>query len=178
MLGSVASELFIQTQRRALEVIPVTWTDYDSGACSIARTAQILGDRWTVLVVRDLFNGVRRFDALQDHLGVARDVLTRRLASLVAEGLVERRPIAIAGERARHEYVLTPAGRDLRPVLVAILDWGDAHRAGPDGPPASVRHDDCGQAVHARLVCDAGHEIDVRDRTLLVPLDGARLRTA
>ncbi|MET0467965.1 MAG: helix-turn-helix domain-containing protein [Aeromicrobium sp.] len=156
----------------------MTWTDYDSGTCSIARTAQILGDRWTVLVVRDLFNGVRRFDALQDHLGIARDVLTRRLALLVAEGLVERRPIRLEGERARHEYVLSAAGRDLRTVLVAILDWGDAHRSGPDGPPAALRHDGCGEAVHARLVCDAGHEIDADARARLVPLDGARLRSA
>ena len=91
--------------------------DYDSGTCSIARTAQILGDRWSVLVVRDLFNGVRRFDALQQHLGVARDVLTKRLALLVDEGLVAKRPYRPEGERARHEYVLTPAGRDLRTVM-------------------------------------------------------------
>lgn len=156
----------------------MAWTDYDSGSCSIARTAQILGDRWTVLVVRDLFNGVRRFDALQDHLGIARDVLTKRLALLVDEGLVDRRPVKLEGERARHEYVLTAAGRDLRTVLVAILDWGDAHRSGADGPPASVRHRDCGEAVHAQLVCDGGHAIDTRTRTELVPLDGARLRTA
>lgn len=156
----------------------MAWTDYDSGSCSIARTAQILGDRWTVLVVRDLFNGVRRFDALQDHLGIARDILTKRLALLVDEGLVDRRPVRLEGERSRHEYVLTAAGRDLRTVLVAILDWGDVHRSGVDGPPASVRHRDCGEAVHAQLVCDGGHEIGARTRTEVVPLDGARLRTA
>src|ERR1700712_4671370 len=109
----------------------MTWSDYDSATCSIARTAQLLGDRWTVLVVRDLFNGVRRFDELQSHLGVARDILTKRLALLVDEDLVERRAYRIAGERARHEYALTPAGRELRTVLVALMDWGDQHRAGP-----------------------------------------------
>lgn len=154
----------------------MTWTDYDSGSCSIARTAGILADRWSVLIVRDLFNGVRRFDALQDHLGIARDVLTRRLNLLVAEGLVDRRPVAVEGRRSRHEYVLTGAGHDLRPVLVAILDWGDVHRSGRDGPPASLRHRDCGEAVHAHLVCDAGHEIDDGAGTRLVPLGGARLR--
>src|SRR4051794_24706810 len=113
------------------------WSDYDSSTCSIARTAQILGDRWTVLVVRDLFNGVRRFDELQGHLGIARDILTKRLALLIEEGVVERRAYQVAGARARHEYVLTPAGRELRTVLVALMGWGDHHRAGAAGPPMS-----------------------------------------
>lgn len=152
------------------------WTAYDSGTCSIARTAQILGDRWTVLVIRDLFNGVRRFDELHTHLGIARDVLAKRLALLVDEGLVEKRPITIDGQRARHEYVLTGSGRDLRTVLVAIMDWGDRHRSGQDGPPVSLRHRDCGAAVHARLSCEDGHEIAPETRTELVVLPGARLR--
>ena len=79
----------------------MSWSGYDSSVCSIARTMQVLGDRWTVLVVRDLFNGMRRFDELCDHLGIARDVLTRRLALLVDEGVVERRPVAEEGRRAR-----------------------------------------------------------------------------
>lgn len=152
----------------------MTWSDYDSATCSIARTAQILGDRWTPLVVRDLFNGVRRFDAIQHHLGVARDVLAKRLALLVDEGLVEKRPVKIAGERTRHEYVLTAAGRDLRVVMIALMDWGDRHRSGPQGPPMSVRHDECGAPVHAQLTCDAGHEIDRSARTGLEALPGAR----
>jgi len=156
----------------------MTWSDYDSATCSIARAAQILGDRWTALVVRDLFNGVRRFDAIQDHLGVARDVLTKRLALLVDERLVEKRPVKVDGERTRHEYVLTPAGRDLRVVMVALMDWGDEHRAGPEGPPMAVHHRDCGAQVHAHLLCDAGHEIDRSARTQLVALEGARLRSA
>ena len=155
----------------------MAWSDYDSASCSIARTAQILGDRWAVLVVRDLFNGVRRFDELQSHLGVARDVLTKRLALLVDEGLVEKRPVKIAGERARHEYVLTGAGRELRTILVAIMDWGDRHRAGVDGPPVSLRHRDCGEPVHARLTCETGHEITPETRTELIVLPGARRRT-
>ncbi len=150
-------------------------TDYDSATCSIARTAQILGDRWSVLVVRNLFNGVRRFDALQQHLGIARDVLTKRLALLVDEGIVERRPYRPEGERLRHEYVLTPAGRDLRTVMVALMDWGDAHRPGQDGPPMSLRHRDCGAEIHAHLTCADGHEIETSTRAELVPLAGAKL---
>lgn len=156
----------------------MTWSDYDSSTCSIARTAQILGDRWTVLIVRDLFNGMRRFDALQQHLGIARDILTKRLSLLVDEGLVEKRPYRAAGERARHEYVLTPAGRDLRITMIAIMDWGDQHRAGEDGPPMALRHRDCGAPIHAQLICEGGHVIDGSTRAELVPLAGARLRAA
>lgn len=156
----------------------MAWTDYDSATCSIARTAQVLGDRWTVLVVRDLFNGVRRFDALQSHLGIARDVLTKRLRLLIDEGLVERRTYQPEGERARQEYVLTDAGRDLRAVLVALMDFGDKHRPGVDGPPVALHHRDCGSAIHAHLTCDAGHEIDATTRAELVPLAGAKLLVA
>ena len=107
------------------------WKDLDSRRCSVARTAEVVGDGWTVLVLRDLFNGVRRFDDLAAHLGIARNMLTRRLAALVEEGIVERVPYREPGARERHEYRLTAAGRDLRPVLLAMLAWGDAHRAAP-----------------------------------------------
>jgi DNA-binding HxlR family transcriptional regulator len=151
------------------------FTEYDSSTCSIARTAQILGDRWTVLVVRDLFNGVRRFDVLQQHLGIARDILTKRLSLLIDEGIVKRRAYRPEGERTRHEYVLTPAGRELRTSLVALMDWGDRHRAGENGPPVSLRHRDCGGEIHAHLTCAAGHEIETSTRAELVPLAGAKL---
>ena len=112
------------------------WADYDSSVCSVARTVEVLGDRWTLLVLRDIFNGIRRFADLSQHLGVARDVLTKRLAALVGEGLIHRVPYQEPGARTRYEYRLTDAGRDLRPVLLALLEWGDRHRADPDGPPA------------------------------------------
>jgi DNA-binding HxlR family transcriptional regulator len=82
----------------------------------VARTAEVVGDGWTVLVLRDLFNGVRRFDDLATHLGIARNVLTRRLAALVEAGIVERVPYRAPGSRERHEYRLTSAGRDRRPM--------------------------------------------------------------
>jgi DNA-binding HxlR family transcriptional regulator len=154
----------------------MTWSDYDSSTCSIARTARILGDRWTVLVVRDLFNGVRRFDELQSHLGIARDILTKRLALLVDEGVAERRAYRPEGERVRHEYVLTQAGRELRTVLVALMDWGDHHRTGPAGPPVSLLHKDCGAEIHTELRCADGHHIGTSTRAELVPLAGAKLR--
>ena len=147
--------------------------DFESGACSIARTVDLVGDRWTVLVLRDLFNGVRRFDDLRDHLGISRHVLTSRLAGLVDAGLVERRPYREAGSRERLEYALTTAGRDLRSVLTALMDYGDAHLATGAGPPMQVRHRDCGAAVHTRLVCDEGHALEPEDRTDVVALAGA-----
>jgi len=152
------------------------FTEWDSATCSVARTAALVGDAWTVLVLRDLFNGVRRFDDLADHLGIARNVLTRRLAALVNAELVTRTPYREPGRRERHEYRLTPAGRDLRIVLNALKDWGDTHLADEAGPPNVTRHVGCGAEVHAELVCAAGHHIDSRDRLVSEPGPGARLR--
>src|SRR5437764_370336 len=98
----------------------MNWAEYDSHACSVARTVEVLGDRWTLLVLRDIFNGVRRFADLSEHLGVARDVLAKRLALLVEEGIVRRVPYQEPGTRTRYEYRLTDAGRDLRPALLAL----------------------------------------------------------
>lgn len=147
----------------------------DSTRCSVARTAAAVGDSWTVLVLRDLFNGIRRFDDLASHLGIARNVLTRRLAGLMEAGVVVRVPYREPGRRERHEYRLTEAGRDLRPVILAMLAWGDTHRAGEDGPPMRVEHLGCGEAVRVGLRCDAGHEITPSTRLRSVPGPGARL---
>ncbi|WP_181780786.1 winged helix-turn-helix transcriptional regulator [Pseudonocardia pini] len=154
------------------------WTDYDSATCSVARTAALVGDAWTVLVLRDLFNGVRRFDDLADHLGIARNVLTRRLAALVEGGLVTKTPYREPGRRERHEYRLTPAGKDLRVVVTALKDWGDAHLAGEAGPPLVTRHAGCGGEVHAEIRCAEGHLIDDRTKLIAEPGPGARLRSA
>ncbi len=139
------------------------WAELESTRCSVARAAAVVGDAWTVLVLRDLFNGIRRFDDLATHLGIARNVLTRRLAALVAEGVVAKVPYREPGARERSEYRLTPAGHDLRPVILAMLEWGDAHRAGPGGPPVRVEHD-CGEPVHVELRCAGGHEVAPADR--------------
>ena len=147
-----------------------TSIDLDSGACSIARTMAVIGQPWTVLVLRDLFNGRRRFDELADHLGVARNVLARRLASLVEDGLVERAEYREPGQRSRHEYRLTKAGRELRPVLLALMDYGDHHFAGEDGPPLRLVHKDCGGAVTVRLECAEGHRLESDDRLVPGPL--------
>lgn len=152
----------------------MNWKESDSTRCSVARTAAAVGDSWTVLVLRDLFNGIHRFDELATHLGVARNVLTRRLATLIDEGIVDRVPYQEPGRRERHEYRLTRAGRELRPVILAMLSWGDIHRAGPDGPPMRVEHRECGMPVHVELRCADGHLIEDSTRLRSVPGPGAR----
>lgn len=148
------------------------YSQLDSRTCSIARTAALIGDEWTVLVLRDLFNGVRRFDDLAAHLGVARNVLTRRLSALTDAGLVRRVPYREPGRRERHEYRLTDSGRELRPVLLALMAWGDEHLAGEAGPPATVEHDGCGAPVRVELRCSAGHQVEPGTRLRTVPGPG------
>lgn len=150
------------------------WRETDSTRCSVARTASVIGDGWTVLVLRDLFNGVRRFDDLATHLGVARNVLTRRLAALTEAGVVVRVPYREPGARVRHEYRLTDAGRALRPVLLAMAGWGDVYRAGPDGPPVVVEHAGCGAPVHVEMRCADDHLVGLDGRVRTVPGPGAR----
>jgi DNA-binding HxlR family transcriptional regulator len=152
------------------------YSAYDSDACSIARTLALVGDRWTLLVLRDVANGVGRFDELAGHLGIARNVLSRRLARLAEAGLVERTAYREPGARERHQYRLSQAGRDLIPVLLAFLAWGDRHLAGPEGPPAVVRHADCGAPVKVSLTCADGHELGDRPRVRLEPGPGSRMR--
>lgn len=123
-------------------------SDYRRQNCSIARTLELVGERWTILVLRDVFLGVRRFDEIQRDLGVARNVLSARLERLVGEGILERAPYS---ERPpRHEYRLSEKGLDLWPIVIELLRWGDRHAA-PDGPPAILRHRGCGGELGERL---------------------------
>lgn len=125
--------------------------------CSIARTLDVVGEKWALLAVREVFLGDRRFDEMVRRTGAPRDTLAARLRSLVAAGILERRRYCEHPER--FEYVLTPAGKDLYPVVMALLRWGDDHLAGEDGPPLLLSHGDhrfvpelacagCGEAVH------------------------------
>lgn len=127
------------------------------GACSIARALDVVGEKWTLLVLREAFYGVRRFDQFHANLGCARNLLSARLATLVAHGVLAREAYEAAGQRVRHEYRLTEKGRDLMPALVALMQWGDRWEAAPGGPPVVLRHRDCGAPVTAELTCAAGH---------------------
>ncbi len=132
--------------------------DYDGQNCSIARTLEVVGERWTLLIMREAFLGTKRFDEFQRRLGIARNILQARLERLVEEDVLVRRPYQ---ERPpRYEYRLTAAGVDLLPVLVALLEWGDRHRA-PAGPPVVPSHRGCGGRINAALVCDScGAQVD------------------
>jgi len=152
------------------------YSAYDSDTCSIARTLALIGDRWTLLVLRDVVNGVGRFDELAGHLGIARNILSGRLDRLEQAGLVERTAYREPGARQRHEYRLTRPGRELIPILLAFMAWGDRHLAGPEGPPAVVRHADCGAPIKVSLTCEDGHELGPRPRLLVEPGPGSRER--
>lgn len=129
---------------------------YDDQVCSIARALEVLGERWTLLIVRDTLLGLGRFDDLQRSLGMARNVLTDRLGRLVDAGVLERVPYQ--QHPPRHEYRLTAAGRELAVPLVGLMHWGDRHLAGPAGPPRLTFHRGCGGALQAALVCAQCHE--------------------
>src|SRR6476469_8339461 len=106
--------------------------------CSIARTLDVVGEKWALLAVREVFLGNHRFDEMVARTGAPRDTLANRLRTLVAEGVLEKRRYS---ERPpRDEYVLTEAGRDLYPVVMALKQWGDRHRSGEDGPPLVLAH--------------------------------------
>ena len=122
----------------------------DDRSCSIARTLELIGDRWTLLILRDAFRGIRRFDDLRRDLGIAKPVLADRLKRLVDGGILERRQYH---ERpARYEYRLTRMGLDLSPALIALMKWGDAWLA-EDGPPTVLVHEPCGQPLDLQLIC-------------------------
>ena len=145
--------------------------DYDPANCAIGAAVEILGERATFLVLREAFNGVRRFDDIQRRTGIPRQVLSSRLAG---EGLLRRVPYQEAGQRSRDEYRLTGKGLDLYPLLVALMQWGDRYEAGPDGPPVLLRHRDCGEPVQLQLSCRAGHVLQSARDVTPVPGPGGR----
>jgi len=136
--------------------------DYDTQICSIAGALALVGERWSLLIVRDVMLGLRRFDELQAHLGVARNVLQKRLARLTEHGLLERR--LYQEHPPRHEYRLTDKGLDLWPTMVSLMQWGDRHAAPAAGPPVVLEHRGCGGAVDAHRICAAcGARLSVGD---------------
>ncbi|WP_179404193.1 winged helix-turn-helix transcriptional regulator [Burkholderia guangdongensis] len=138
------------------------WDDIGTLNCSVARALAVLGDRWTMLILRNAFLGCRRFDAFQAQLGLTRHVLAERLARLVDEGVLEKR--AYQARPPRHEYRLTDKGRDLYPALLALLAWGDRWKSDAAGPPLQLRHRHCGKLMRAVTVCsECGEPLDPRD---------------
>lgn len=127
-------------------------TSFSTMPCSIAQCLEVVGEWWSLLILRDVFLGVHRFDDLQHHLGISRNVLQQRLGRLVDAGVLERIPYL--AHPPRFEYRLTAKGRDLWPVLTALRQWGDRYAA-PDGPPVELVHQACGQVAQVHQVCGA-----------------------
>ena len=140
-------------------LVGVSELQLDRSRCSVAGTLAVVGEKWTLLVLREAFLGVRRFADLQRILGAPRAVLTDRLATLVEQGILRRVPYQAEGERQRHEYRLTRKGADLYPTLVALMEWGDRYLAAEDEPPMALRHRECGAPVHLTLTCEDGHTL-------------------
>lgn len=135
---------------------------YAGQTCSVAATLDVVGERWSLLIIREILLGVRRFDALQKDLGVARNVLQTRLERLIEQGVLERR---LYQERPkRYEYRLTEKGLDLWPTIVALLQWGDKHALGAAGPPVLLEHRGCGGAIDEHRICErCGQRLGPRD---------------
>ena len=145
-------------------------TTYDTQVCSIARALELVGERWTLLILRNaLFAGSTRYRDFQHSLGIATNVLQDRLDGLVEGGIMERRPsVAQAGVS---EYVLTEKGRDFAPALVALTEWGDRWRA-PDGPPILYRHATCGSPVGVDVTCATHGRIEDFEAITALPGPG------
>ncbi len=137
------------------------WNDLEQQQCSLARATAVLGDRWTLLILRDCFLRVKRFEQFQSRLGIARRVLAERLDKLVEKGVLERVPYQ---ERPlREEYRLTEMGLDLYPVIMSLVHWGDKHFAGERGVPILHQHKTCGHDFVPVMVCsECGEPLDPR----------------
>jgi DNA-binding HxlR family transcriptional regulator len=148
--------------------------------CSIAQCLEVVGERWSLLIVRDVFLGVTRFDEIQQRLGISRNILNQRLAHLVEQGILVKVPYS--QHPPRYDYKITVRGRDLWPVITAMRQWGDRHAA-PDGPPLQLIHRDCGEIADAHLACsvcgeaiDAGNVKSVPGPGAVEPLVGSAWR--
>ena len=127
------------------------WTEIGEQTCSVARTLGVVGDRWTLMILRDSFLGTRRFGDFQRHLGAARNLVADRLSKLVENGILERRQYQ--DRPARFEYLLTRKGRDLQAVMLALVAWGDRWMDDGNGPPLENVHTGCGRPMHLQGVC-------------------------
>lgn len=141
------------------------WEELDQQPCSLARTLSVVGDRWTLLILRDCFLGIRRFDAFERRLGITRHVLADRLKKLVDAHVLVR--VAYQQKPLREEYRLTDKGKDLHPVMLALVHWGDKHMSDQRGAPVLHRHKACGQLMRPVTVCsECGEAVGVRDVTV------------
>jgi len=138
------------------------WNELSQEPCSIARSVAVIGDRWTLMLLRDCFLGIRRFEDFERRLGISRSIVAERLKRLVEEGVLRRE--AYQDRPVRHEYRLTDKGLALHPVIMAIVHWGDEFYAGEAGPPLIHRHKACGCDFAPVMTCsECAEPISARD---------------
>ena len=151
------------------------WSELGGERCSIARTVSVIGDRWTLLILRDCFLRVRRFEEFESRLGITRHILADRLKKLVAEGVLKK--VAYQDRPLRYEYRLTQKGLDLYPVLMSIVHWGDLYTSGKAGRPMLHEHLTCGHQFDPVLICsECGEKVDARE-VRVMPGPGATARS-
>ena len=138
------------------------WAELAEQRCSVARSVAVIGDRWTLMLLRDCFLGIRRFEDFERRLGISRSIIADRLKILTEEGVLRRE--VYQDRPVRHEYRLTDKGLALHPVIMAIVHWGDVHYAGAEGPPLIHTHRTCGHDFTPVLTCSAcGETVTARD---------------
>ncbi|HXY99807.1 MAG TPA: helix-turn-helix domain-containing protein [Stellaceae bacterium] len=142
------------------------WAELDREACSVARTVSVIGDRWTLMILRDCFLRIRRFEEFERRLGITRHVLADRLKKLVAAGVLAR--VAYRQRPPRYEYRLTEKGLDLHAVLLALVHWGDLHKGDERGRPMLYQHQECGHLFDPVMTCSAcGGAVTARNVRIL-----------
>ncbi|MFT5573720.1 MAG: DNA-binding HxlR family transcriptional regulator [Cryomorphaceae bacterium] len=146
------------------------WQDTNTQTCSIARSMSVFGDRWTLLVIRQIFMRIRRFSEIQSSLGIPKHRLSDRLSRLVEDGVVYKDAYDKAGKR--FDYKLTEKGLALYPVVVAIAQWGDAWLADDDGNPLEYVHKTCGHSAHPKVCCTVCNESITAHNTYAIPGPG------
>jgi DNA-binding HxlR family transcriptional regulator len=149
------------------------WDQLETQPCSLARTVGVIGDRWTLLILRDCFLRVRRFDDFQARLGIGRPILADRLQKLVKNRILEK--VKYQEGPTRYEYRLTQRGLDLHPIIMAIVHWGDLHLSGEEGRPLLHRHESCGRIFDPVMVCsECGEPVTPQSVQVLEGPGGAR----
>jgi DNA-binding HxlR family transcriptional regulator len=156
----------------------MNWLEFDTELCAVQRTLAIVGEKWTMLLIRDCANGVHRFDDFRRHVGLSEAVLADRLRTLVANGIFETREYQEPGQRRRHEYRLTDKGWDLFPALIALMQFGNKHLADRADVGWQVQHKTCGRPVVAEVRCSHDNEVLTPRDTRAVATPKARRRSA
>jgi DNA-binding HxlR family transcriptional regulator len=153
----------VQRSAAQLEDVLADRDSWTAERCSIGRALEVVGTRSAMLLMREAYDGTRRFEQFARRVGISDAAAAVRLRELVQAGLLMREPYRDPGQRTRGEYVLTDMGRDLLPALLALMQWGDRYLAGSQGPPVEIHHSGCAAEAHVEVRCDAGHTVPLEE---------------